>query len=93
MKEYFDFNGTAKRSEYWAMIVVGTLAYLVGVSMIETLPFVALALMVLVVWYALATTVRRVRDSGNSLWWLLALLVPGVGTIASVVFGLLPTQE
>jgi uncharacterized membrane protein YhaH (DUF805 family) len=93
MKQHFNFEGTATRSEYCAMIVIGSLGYIIGASTLETAPVFSLAVMVAVAWYALATTARRIRDTGNSLWWMLALLVPVIGTIVTVVFGFLPTQE
>lgn len=93
MKEYFNFDGTASRSQYWAMIVIATFGYIVGLATVDTLPLFALVLMVAVLWYALAITVRRIRDTGNSLWWMLILFVPVANSIATIVWGFLPPQN
>jgi uncharacterized membrane protein YhaH (DUF805 family) len=85
MKQHFNFEGTATRSEYWAMVVIGGLGYIVGTSTLETAPVFSLVVMVAVAWYVLATTARRIRDSGYSLWWALALLVPVISTFVTVV--------
>ena len=93
MKEYFNFDGTANRSQYWAMIIIGTIGYIIGEALLATMPWLSLIVMVTVLWYALATTARRIRDTGNSLWWIAGLIIPIVGTIVTVVFGCLPTKE
>lgn len=40
----------------------------------------------------LAVTVRRLHDLGMSGWWLLLLLIPGAGSVASIIIGLIPGQ-
>jgi uncharacterized membrane protein YhaH (DUF805 family) len=88
MKQHFNFEGTATRSEYCAMIVIGSLGYIIGTSTLETAPVFSLVVMVAVAWYVLATTARRIRDSGYSLWWMLGLLVPVISTfVVTVVLG------
>lgn len=97
MTKYFNFNGVAKRQEYWAVIVLSILAIIVGsvalldLSGLGTL--VALAIFVATIWAILATTVRRLRDAGLSIWWILTLFIPYVSFVAQIVFGVVGTVE
>lgn len=96
MKEYFKFDGTAKRQEYWAVILLSVVAYVAGFIILDsgTLgALVALAIFVAALWATIAVTVKRLRDAGLNTWWILAILVPYVGTIASIVFGIIGTQK
>ena len=97
MKEYFEFNGTAKRQEYWAVIVVSILASVVGLVVLEGSgglgALVALALFVAILWAVIAVTVKRLRDAGLNVWWILVTLIPYVGTIATIVFGIIGSKE
>ena len=96
MKEYFKFDGTAKRQEYWAVIVLSIVAYVAGFIFLEsgTLgALIALALFIAALWALIAVTVKRLRDAGLSTWWTLAILVPYVGTIATIVFGFIGSKK
>ncbi len=98
MNKYFNFNGTAKRQEYWAVILSAFVAYIVAFTLILmdagwVGPLIALWLTVATLWALLAVTVKRLRDAGLSIWWILVTLVPYAGTIASIVFGCIQTQE
>lgn len=96
MKEYFKFDGTAKRQEYWAVIVLSIVAYAVGFIVLEGGGLGALIALVLFVgafWAMLAVTVKRLRDAGLNPWWILAILIPYVGTIASIAFGIIGSKE
>lgn len=42
---------------------------------------------------SLAVTVRRLHDSGKSAWWLLLLLIPGVGQLVLLIFMLLGSER
>ena len=92
MKEYFSFEGTAKRQEYWAMILLTVLASIIVIALAATQP-VLLVLLVGVLWYNLATTVRRIRDTGMSMWWLVAFFVPYLNTVVGIVFGFIKSAD
>ena len=90
---YANFNGRARRSEYWwffviVNVVVGVLT-LAGGAILPALAgvggLVALALLL----PALAVTVRRLHDTDRSGWWILLGLVP-FGGIVLLVFFFLP---
>ena len=97
MKEYFNFNGTAKRQEFWAVHIIAVVVMLVGFALLEGAgalsALIALILFVATLWIVLAVTVKRLRDAGLSVWWILTILVPYVGTIATIVFGVIGSKE
>jgi uncharacterized membrane protein YhaH (DUF805 family) len=94
-QKYADFNGRARRSEYWFFVLFYAIVRIVANiidSIIGTRDFagnngllgilVALALLV----PGLAVGVRRLHDTGRSGWWLLIALIPLVGAIVLLVF-------
>ena len=54
---------------------------------------VALVVLVAVLWYQVATTVKRIRDTGNNVWWILTLFIPFVALIATIAFGVIATAS
>ena len=90
LKQYADFEGRARRTEYWMFVlfnVIFTVAAMIldnvlGLT-IGDLPYGALyCLYVLVVFLpGLAVGVRRLHDIGKSGWMMLVALIPIVGGI------------
>ena len=96
MKEYFKFEGTAKRQEYWAVILLSIVAYIAGFIVLESGALgalIGLAIFVAALWATIAVTIKRLRDAGLNTWWILAILIPYVGTVASIVFGVIGSKE
>ena len=97
MKEYFKFDGTAKRQEYWAVHIIAVVVLIVGFAITEGASvlgsLIALGLFIAALWAVLAVTVKRLRDAGLNTWWILAILVPYVGTIATIVFGFIGSKK
>ena len=96
MKKYFNFNGTTKRQEYWAVYVISMVAVILSIIVAELGALgaiITLAMIVAALWAVIATTVRRLRDAGLNLWWVLATLVPYIGTVATIVFGCIGSKE
>lgn len=98
--QYFSFKGTATRSEYWVMLGVSFLPILSIMTMLAgdsaPSPFLllmALAASIASLWYNAATTVRRINDTGMSIWWIITLVLPYVGPAFIFVFGCLPSEE
>ena len=84
--KYADFNGRARRSEYWYFtlfnmligIVVGLIAMLIG----DWFSYVySLALFV----PGIAVGVRRLHDIGKSGWWCFICFIPLIGAIWLIV--------
>lgn len=92
-KNYANFNGRARRSEYWyytlmnIIIVIG-LEILIGVCAASDLGVVSMILGAILVIYALGTfipslavVVRRLHDQGKSGWFFCVAFIPLVGSI------------
>ena len=101
LKKYADFNGRARRKEYWFFVLfnliiscvlsvvdvfVGTYSAAAGIGLLAGL--YALAVLI----PGIAVTVRRLHDTGRSGWWILIVLVPLVGWIVLLVFMLLDSH-
>ncbi len=91
---YADFNGRAKRTEFWmfilfnwiASIIVGVIGYALGIPVISTI--YGLAVLV----PTLAVGARRLHDTGRSGWWWLICLVPFIGFIWLIVLWCLESK-
>ena len=90
INSYSDFNGRARRKEYWVFtlwnIIFALLASLLDYSFGIVYPlvgygplYVAYALFVLVP--GIAVTVRRLHDTGKSGWMYLVAFIPIAGWI------------
>ena len=94
LKEYANFNGRARRKEYW-MFVLFNILFAIGAMILDNLfgmtmngiPYgpiyliYALALLI----PGLAVGVRRLHDIGKSGWYLLVGLIPLIGGIWLIV--------
>jgi uncharacterized membrane protein YhaH (DUF805 family) len=80
MKTYFEFSGTAKRQEYWGVLVAAIAAYIAGFIALEEYgtfgALFSLFICVAALWVMVATTVRRLNDAGLNRLWVLATVVP-----------------
>lgn len=81
---YVNFQGRARRSEYWWFylfyLVVGIILVSTEASMSGTM--VLYTIFVLATFIpALAVTVRRLHDTSRSGWWILIAFVPIIGGI------------
>lgn len=92
---YANFNGRARRQEYWMftlfhVIIVFVLAFLSGAlaeSADSPVALIVLLIYVLATFLpALAVTVRRLHDTGKSGWYYLLTLIPYIGGIILLVF-------
>lgn len=86
MREYFNVNGRARRTEYWTYFLV-----YVGIVIVASVLDAALKSQMLGSLVALAhliptitVGVRRLHDIGRSGWWLLIVLVPLIGWLIAL---------
>jgi uncharacterized membrane protein YhaH (DUF805 family) len=95
LKNYTDFSGRARRTEYWMFGLVNfaiTLVFYVLAFVAHSGFFILLVALygLAVLLPSLAVLVRRLHDIGMSGWWILIGLVPIVGSIVLLVFTVLP---
>jgi len=85
-----------KRAEYWSFALASAVLGipLLGLTVINE------KLVVVVLFYFAAfmvsnasAIVRRVRDTGKSLWWLLVALIPYIGRYAVWALLFLPSAD
>jgi uncharacterized membrane protein YhaH (DUF805 family) len=87
---YAQFDGRARRSEYWYWVLAVIVAEVVvlGIRSVSNglgqILYIVLILAVLVP--SLAVAVRRLHDTGRSGWWILIGLIPIIGAIVLIVF-------
>ena len=90
LSKYADFNGRARRSEYWFF----ALAYF-GAAVVASIPELALGsgtsilgslVLIAGILPSLAVSVRRLHDTGRSGWFYLVSFIPLVGGIILLVF-------
>ena len=97
---YANFNGRARRKEYWMFTLFFLLFALIGGFIIGILSAVSetaalIALILVAVWYlahlvpSLAVTVRRLHDTGKSGWLYLIALIPYIGSFVIFIFTVL----
>lgn len=84
LKKYADFNGRARRKEYWMFVliymVINIVLAVLGMDVISMI--VGLALLV----PSISIGARRLHDTGRSGWWQLIYFVPLIGLIVMIVF-------
>ena len=88
LRQFDDFTGTATRAEFWWFALAATLAASIaaaigpglsaGVGVVAFLPLAAAA-------------TRRLRDAGQSPWWLRLILAPIGGLVAVGFLLAMPT--
>ncbi|MFT3917352.1 MAG: DUF805 domain-containing protein [Anaeromyxobacteraceae bacterium] len=88
LKKYVEFNGRARRTEYWMFLLIN-LAVSVGLMLVDgvlgTL-FLGTLYSLGVLLPSLAVTVRRLHDTSRSGWWILIGFVPVIGLIVLIIF-------
>lgn len=102
-KNYVNFSGRARRTEYWmfvlfnvvASIVLGIVQNILGLTYLTTVAGQTAEQGILTSLYslavflpALAVLFRRLHDIGKSGWWILISLVPLIGWIWLLVLEL-----
>lgn len=85
LKQYADFNGRARRKEYW-MFILFQIIFAIVATMLDgalgtnmaPLPYgyIYIAFAVVTLIPGLAAGVRRLHDIGKSGWYMLLCLVP-----------------
>lgn len=99
-KNYANFKGRARRSEYWWFLVFNSLVSIflnciiqpIANSNPDSMFLLGLALILYLAYLggmiipAWAVTVRRLHDIGKSGWWWLIAFIPIVGSLVLLVW-------
>ena len=92
-RKYAQFGGRARRMEFWMFTLINVLVIFGLVFFADK----ALWANILLAAYAvamfipcIALTVRRLHDTGRSGWWIFISAVPLIGSIAMIIFEVLP---
>lgn len=90
LKQYADFNGRARRKEYW-MFVLFNLIFSVIAMILDNVFGIAMEgigygplygiYLLAIILPSLAVAVRRLHDIGKSGWMILITLIPLIGGI------------
>ncbi len=84
-KNYTNFSGRARRSEYWYVVLANIL-----VSLVTVIPYIGQVVgglyMIAILVPTLALMVRRLHDLGKDWYYLFFLLIPVVGQIILLVW-------
>ena len=84
VENYANFNGRARRSEYWYYTLASFIAgFICGLL---SIPFIAPLLSLVLFIPGLAVSVRRLHDIGKSGWMYLLILIPLVGAIILLIW-------
>lgn len=91
LKQYADFNGRARRTEYWMYllfnlifaVIAAVLDNILGLKFTPEIPYGYLYLLYALVTFlpGLAVSVRRLHDVDKSGWFLFISLIPIIGGI------------
>jgi uncharacterized membrane protein YhaH (DUF805 family) len=85
LKKFVEFNGRARRKEYWMFFLVNAaisvVATVLGVFIGKVMMIILTLYMIAVILPSLGVAVRRLHDVGKTGWLLLVGLIPGIGAI------------
>lgn len=88
LKQYADFNGRARRQEYWMFVVFNIIFSIVAGALdaaFGSWGAISGLYGLVVLIPGLAVSVRRLHDIGKSGWMLLVVLIPVIGTIWLII--------
>jgi uncharacterized membrane protein YhaH (DUF805 family) len=95
LRQYSDFSGRARRTEFWMftlfnVVVAVVLAlidtYLIGPELAGGYGLAGIIYAVITLVPSLAVGARRLHDTNRSGWWQLIAIVPIIGWIVLIVF-------
>ncbi len=97
-KKYFDFDGRARRKEYWVFTLINSIVCLILSLLIELNGSIFRSIISIIYGLGVffpewAVTVRRLHDTGHSGWWVFINLIPVIGAIILLIFLLTDSQE
>lgn len=95
LKQYADFEGRARRKEYWMFALISFIISFVlllidfMITFILGFGFLTILYGLAILVPSLAVSVRRMHDLNKSAWVLLLGLIPFVGALVIFIFSLM----
>ena len=93
INSYFDFNGRARRKEYWMFVLINSIISIISFYLDNILGtafaigygpiYIGYGLAVLIP--SIAVAIRRLHDVGKSGWMYLIVILPIVGPIWLII--------
>lgn len=92
---YADFEGRARRTEYWMFVLVNVIIAIVIalIGRIIHLPVISTLYSLAVLVPGIAVGARRLHDTDRTAWWLLISLVPLIGWIWIIILLAIPGDQ
>jgi len=93
LKQFSDFNGRARRKEYWMFVLIN-IAISIGIGFVDGIlgttnelgmGYLGLLYSLAVIIPGIAVGVRRLHDIGKSGWMLLVAFIPFIGFIWLII--------
>jgi len=86
----FDFNGRINRGKFWlgmvVIYVVPWIFWMIALAVNSAVIYTLLGLVyLLIIWPALAISVKRWHDRDKSGWWVLIAFVPLIGWLWALI--------
>lgn len=90
LRNYADFSGRARRTEYWMFALFNLIFYVAAIILdnilgttVSNLPYGLFYFLYALAMFipGLAVSVRRLHDTGKSGWMILIAIIPIVGAI------------
>lgn len=99
LKKYAEFDGRARRKEYWMFVLVNIgvsiclalLGAMIGGKLLG-MNVLSLLYSVAVLIPSIAVGIRRLHDTGRSGWWTLIVFVPFIGVLVLLYFAVLDSE-
>lgn len=96
VRRTFDYGGRSSRTEYWSF-VIASLAIIFLSLILDALidweePYLMGMVSLLLAFPSVSLGIRRVRDSGLEPYWFALCLVPWIGFLVGVYFGIRPSR-
>jgi len=97
---YANFEGRARRSEYWYFtlfsflisIAFSVLTVILGSTIGGIVSIISMIFSLAIFVPSIALGVRRLHDIGKPGWWFLIILIPLIGIIVLIVFFVTDSQ-
>lgn len=100
--KFADFNGRARRSEFWyfwlfcfvvSAVLTALLTLLGNIPIVKTIAAAVTSVVSLILLIpCLAVLFRRLHDTGKSGWWILLGFIPAIGEIILLVLAAIDSK-